>query len=193
MNITAIVVRLIYIIILIKDWIYFLLNHIWSNYFHHPGQLLPYHGNTLIILRLDYAELEELWNDKKLCFLKRSYKDGIVKSLPVLQKIALYKYVIPFFSRSSARRYCWYFCWNPHFHESFWRGIATLNHVNYVMKILFPSVTDHAFVISKKLRLQINHNNYDAVMLQLEQLINLFWLSLRPWKDKSPLTYLRDL
>ena len=49
---------------------------------------------------------------------------------------------------------------------------ATLNHVNFVMKILFPSVTEHAFVISKKLRLQINHNNYDAVMLQLEQLIN---------------------
>lgn len=50
-------------------------------------------------------------------------------------------------------------------------GIPTLDHMNYIMKVFFPGVSDHPILRSKS-RLQIPRSNYDAAMLQFEELIN---------------------
>ncbi|XP_001996523.2 plexin-B, partial [Drosophila grimshawi] len=52
-------------------------------------------------------------------------------------------------------------------------GIPTLDHVNYIMKVFFPGVSDHPILNSPKMRAGLNqHNNYDAAMMQFEQLIS---------------------
>uniref|UniRef100_A0A1A9ZXZ1 Sema domain-containing protein n=1 Tax=Glossina pallidipes TaxID=7398 RepID=A0A1A9ZXZ1_GLOPL len=51
-------------------------------------------------------------------------------------------------------------------------GIPTLNHVNYIMKVFFPGVSDHPILNSPKLRMNSPHTNYDAAMLHFEQLIS---------------------
>ncbi|XP_046407058.1 plexin-B isoform X3 [Ischnura elegans] len=49
-------------------------------------------------------------------------------------------------------------------------GIPTLDHKNYIMKVFFPGVSDHP--ILKEGRISGPRTNYDAAMLQFEQLIN---------------------
>ncbi|XP_059620883.1 plexin-B [Phlebotomus argentipes] len=51
-------------------------------------------------------------------------------------------------------------------------GIPTLDHVNYIMKVFFPGVSDHPILNAPKVRMNTPHTNYDAAMLQFEQLIN---------------------
>ncbi|XP_055858104.1 plexin-B isoform X1 [Episyrphus balteatus] len=52
-------------------------------------------------------------------------------------------------------------------------GIPTLDHVNYIMKVFFPGVSDHPVLNSpKQLRMNTPHTNYDTAMLQFEQLIS---------------------
>uniref|UniRef100_A0A1I8PJB4 Sema domain-containing protein n=1 Tax=Stomoxys calcitrans TaxID=35570 RepID=A0A1I8PJB4_STOCA len=51
-------------------------------------------------------------------------------------------------------------------------GIPTLDHVNYIMKVFFPGVTDHPILNSPKMHMNNFHTNYDAAMLQFEQLIS---------------------
>ncbi|KAM7341380.1 plexin B isoform 1-T6 [Cochliomyia hominivorax] len=51
-------------------------------------------------------------------------------------------------------------------------GIPTLDHINYIMKVFFPGVTDHPILNSPKLRMNSPHTNYDTAMLQFEQLIS---------------------
>ncbi|XP_062544839.1 plexin-B isoform X1 [Armigeres subalbatus] len=51
-------------------------------------------------------------------------------------------------------------------------GIPTLDHVNYIMKVFFPGVTDHPILNSSKFRINMPRTNYDQAMLQFEQLIN---------------------
>lgn len=51
-------------------------------------------------------------------------------------------------------------------------GIPTLDHVNYIMKVFFPGVSDHPVLNGHKGRINILRTNYDAAMLQFEQLIN---------------------
>ncbi|XP_058463896.1 plexin-B [Malaya genurostris] len=51
-------------------------------------------------------------------------------------------------------------------------GIPTLDHVNYIMKVFFPGVTDHPVLNSSKFRMNMSRSNYDQAMLQFEQLIN---------------------
>ncbi|XP_017111505.1 plexin-B isoform X1 [Drosophila elegans] len=50
-------------------------------------------------------------------------------------------------------------------------GIPTLDHVNYIMKVFFPGVSDHPILNSPKFRGSSPHTNYDAAMMQFEQLI----------------------
>ncbi|ALC48073.1 plexB [Drosophila busckii] len=55
-------------------------------------------------------------------------------------------------------------------------GIPTLDHVNYIMKVFFPGVSDHPILISHKLRGNRGgcgspHTNYDVAMMQFEQLV----------------------
>ncbi|XP_043657313.1 plexin-B [Drosophila teissieri] len=50
-------------------------------------------------------------------------------------------------------------------------GIPTLDHVNYIMKVFFPGVSDHPILNSQKFRGGIPQTNYDAAMIQFEQLI----------------------
>ncbi|XP_043069381.1 plexin-B [Drosophila bipectinata] len=50
-------------------------------------------------------------------------------------------------------------------------GIPTLDHVNYIMKVFFPGVSDHPILNSAKFHESCPQNNYDAAMLQFEQLI----------------------
>ncbi|KAH8402557.1 hypothetical protein KR009_010646 [Drosophila setifemur] len=50
-------------------------------------------------------------------------------------------------------------------------GIPTLDHVNYIMKVFFPGVTDHPILNSSKFRGNSPQTNYDAAMIQFEQLI----------------------
>uniref|UniRef100_A0A6P4EIQ6 Plexin-B n=1 Tax=Drosophila rhopaloa TaxID=1041015 RepID=A0A6P4EIQ6_DRORH len=50
-------------------------------------------------------------------------------------------------------------------------GIPTLDHVNYIMKVFFPGVSDHPILNSPKFRGSSQHTNYDAAMMQFEQLI----------------------
>lgn len=49
-------------------------------------------------------------------------------------------------------------------------GIPTLDHMNYIMKVFFPGVTDHP-ILRSKTRMQIPRTNYDAAMLQFEKLL----------------------
>lgn len=51
-------------------------------------------------------------------------------------------------------------------------GIPTLDHVNYIMKVFFPGVSDHPILNGHKGRMNMLRTNYDAAMLQFEQLIN---------------------
>uniref|UniRef100_A0A034WKL2 Plexin-B n=3 Tax=Endopterygota TaxID=33392 RepID=A0A034WKL2_BACDO len=51
-------------------------------------------------------------------------------------------------------------------------GIPTLDHVNYIMKVFFPGVSDHPILVAPKLRMNIPHSPYDTAMLQFEQLIS---------------------
>ncbi|XP_001352289.2 plexin-B isoform X1 [Drosophila pseudoobscura] len=50
-------------------------------------------------------------------------------------------------------------------------GIPTLDHVNYIMKVFFPGVSDHPILNTPKFRGNSPHTNYDAAMIQFEQLI----------------------
>lgn len=50
-------------------------------------------------------------------------------------------------------------------------GIPTLDHMNYIMKVFFPGVTDHPILRQPKSRLHIPRTNYDAAMLQFEKLL----------------------
>ncbi|XP_068152091.1 plexin-B [Drosophila tropicalis] len=50
-------------------------------------------------------------------------------------------------------------------------GIPSLDHVNYIMKVFFPGVSDHPILNSPKLRGNSPQTNYDAAMIQFEQLI----------------------
>lgn len=52
------------------------------------------------------------------------------------------------------------------------QGIPTLDHVNYIMKVFFPGVSDHPILNGHKGRMNMLRTNYDAAMLQFEQLIN---------------------
>lgn len=49
-------------------------------------------------------------------------------------------------------------------------GIPTLDHMNYIMKVFFPGVTDHP-ILRSKARMQIPRTNYDTAMLQFEKLL----------------------
>lgn len=49
-------------------------------------------------------------------------------------------------------------------------GIPTLDHMNYIMKVFFPGVTDHPILKSKS-RMHIPRTNYDAAMLHFEKLL----------------------
>ncbi|XP_046429444.1 plexin-B [Neodiprion fabricii] len=51
-------------------------------------------------------------------------------------------------------------------------GIPTLDHKNYIMKVFFPGVIDHPILNDPRPRNNIPRTNYDAAMLQFEQLIN---------------------
>lgn len=51
-------------------------------------------------------------------------------------------------------------------------GIPTLDHMNYIMKVFFPGVTDHPILKAPKIRMNGPRTNYDTAMLQFEQLIN---------------------
>ncbi|XP_049807019.1 plexin-B [Schistocerca serialis cubense] len=51
-------------------------------------------------------------------------------------------------------------------------GIPTLDHKNYIMKVFFPGVSDHPILNDPKVRVNGPRTNYDAAMLQFEQLIN---------------------
>lgn len=51
-------------------------------------------------------------------------------------------------------------------------GIPTLDHINYVMKVFFPGVSDHPILNIQKSLINGPRTNYDAAMLQFEQLIN---------------------
>ncbi|KAF4532611.1 hypothetical protein B566_EDAN013516 [Ephemera danica] len=51
-------------------------------------------------------------------------------------------------------------------------GIPTLDHKNYIMKVFFPGVSDHPILNDPKLRITGPRTNYDAAMLQFEQLVN---------------------
>ncbi|XP_066158609.1 plexin-B [Euwallacea fornicatus] len=51
-------------------------------------------------------------------------------------------------------------------------GIPTLDHTTYIMKVFFPGVNDHPILNALKVRLNGPKTNYDAAMLQFEQLVN---------------------
>ncbi|XP_016844903.1 plexin-B [Nasonia vitripennis] len=51
-------------------------------------------------------------------------------------------------------------------------GIPTLDHKNYIMKVFFPGVIDHPILNDPRSRNNLTRTNYDAAMLQFEQLIN---------------------
>ncbi|CAF4870399.1 unnamed protein product [Pieris macdunnoughi] len=51
-------------------------------------------------------------------------------------------------------------------------GIPTLDHVNYVMKVFFPGVSDHPILNVKRQYINTPRTNYDAAMFQFEQLLN---------------------
>ncbi|XP_014213293.1 plexin-B [Copidosoma floridanum] len=51
-------------------------------------------------------------------------------------------------------------------------GIPTLDHKNYIMKVFFPGVIDHPILNDPRTRSNVTRTNYDAAMLQFEQLLN---------------------
>ncbi|XP_015599759.1 plexin-B [Cephus cinctus] len=51
-------------------------------------------------------------------------------------------------------------------------GIPTLDHKNYIMKVFFPGVIDHPILNDPRVRSNTSRTNYDAAMIQFEQLIN---------------------
>lgn len=51
-------------------------------------------------------------------------------------------------------------------------GIPTLDHVNYVMKVFFPGVSDHPILNVQRQFINAPRTNYDAAMFQFEQLLN---------------------
>ncbi|XP_047364074.1 plexin-B [Vespa velutina] len=51
-------------------------------------------------------------------------------------------------------------------------GIPTLDHKNYIMKVFFPGVIDHPILNDPRSRSNVSRTNYDAAMVQFEQLIN---------------------
>ncbi|XP_014294701.1 plexin-B isoform X1 [Halyomorpha halys] len=51
-------------------------------------------------------------------------------------------------------------------------GIPTLDHNEYIMKVFFPGVRDHPILHNTKNRITGPTTNYDAAMIQFEQLIN---------------------
>lgn len=51
-------------------------------------------------------------------------------------------------------------------------GIPTLDHVNYIMKVFFPGVSDHPILNSTKMRDQHSKSNYDTAMMQFDQLLS---------------------
>lgn len=51
-------------------------------------------------------------------------------------------------------------------------GIPTLDHVNYIMKVFFPGVSDHPILNSPKIQGNGQHTNYDTAMMQFEQLVS---------------------
>ncbi|XP_012278173.1 plexin-B isoform X2 [Orussus abietinus] len=51
-------------------------------------------------------------------------------------------------------------------------GIPTLDHKNYIMKVFFPGVIDHPILNDPRARNNVSRTNYDAAMVQFEQLIN---------------------
>ncbi|XP_076249106.1 plexin B [Calliopsis andreniformis] len=51
-------------------------------------------------------------------------------------------------------------------------GIPTLDHKNYIMKVFFPGVTHHPILNDPRSRSNVSRTNYDAAMIQFEQLIN---------------------
>ncbi|KAH8269817.1 hypothetical protein KR018_012241 [Drosophila ironensis] len=51
-------------------------------------------------------------------------------------------------------------------------GIPTLDHINYIMKVFFPGVSDHPILNSPKFRGCTPPTNYDAAMIQFEQLVS---------------------
>ncbi|XP_052127793.1 plexin-B [Frankliniella occidentalis] len=51
-------------------------------------------------------------------------------------------------------------------------GIPMLDHTNYILKVFFPGVIDHPILNEPKVRMNGPRNNYDAAMLQFEQLLS---------------------
>ncbi|EZA53760.1 Plexin-B [Ooceraea biroi] len=51
-------------------------------------------------------------------------------------------------------------------------GIPTLDHKNYIMKVFFPGVIDHPILNDPRSRSNVSRTNYDAAMIQFEQLVN---------------------
>ncbi|GBP36831.1 Plexin-B [Eumeta japonica] len=51
-------------------------------------------------------------------------------------------------------------------------GIPTLDHINYVMKVFFPGVSDHPILNVQRQFINTPRTNYDAAMIQFEQLLN---------------------
>ncbi|KAG7207100.1 hypothetical protein KM043_000977 [Ampulex compressa] len=51
-------------------------------------------------------------------------------------------------------------------------GIPTLDHKNYIMKVFFPGVIDHPILNDPRARSNVSRTNYDAAMIQFEQLVN---------------------
>lgn len=51
-------------------------------------------------------------------------------------------------------------------------GIPTLDHINYIMKVFFPGVSDHPILNTPKIRINTSRTNYDTAMIQFEQLVN---------------------
>ncbi|KAH8398914.1 hypothetical protein KR222_011678, partial [Zaprionus bogoriensis] len=50
-------------------------------------------------------------------------------------------------------------------------GIPTLDHVNYIMKVFFPGVSDHPILNSTKIQGHHAQSNYDTAMMQFDQLL----------------------
>ncbi|XP_063707390.1 plexin-B isoform X3 [Culicoides brevitarsis] len=73
-------------------------------------------------------------------------------------------------------------------------GIPTLDHVNYIMKVFFPGVTDHPILNTPKIRMNAPRTNYDQAMLQFEQLINnkYFLLSFIETLEQQKTFNIRD-
>uniref|UniRef100_A0A336MLE9 CSON001779 protein n=1 Tax=Culicoides sonorensis TaxID=179676 RepID=A0A336MLE9_CULSO len=73
-------------------------------------------------------------------------------------------------------------------------GIPTLDHVNYIMKVFFPGVTDHPILNTPKIRINAPRTNYDQAMLQFEQLINnkYFLLSFIETLEQQKTFNIRD-